>query len=128
MRAYELALLVACITAATVFLPELVGTAFGGSFAPSGYNYISGYNIANTLNLPMNPTPIDYFFLMVNMIILALTWFFQLLMALITLAPWLMNVFHFPWWLAVPIHVGVWFLIVIAAVQMWRAISIDVMR
>ncbi len=128
MRAFELALFVACICVGTVFLPNLVGDSFGGQYTPSGYAFISGYTIGNVMNLPMNPTPVDYFFLMVNMIILALTWFFQLLMAFVLMAPWLISVFHFPWWLAISIHVGAWFLLVIAAVQMWRAISIDIMR
>jgi len=128
MRAFEIALFVACVVAASVFLPNLVGDSFGGSYFPSGYSLISGYNIDALSNFPANPSPVDYFFLMITIIINSIVWSMQVLLTFVTLAPWLMTNFGFPWWLAIPIQVGSWYLFVIAIVQIWRAVSIDIMR
>lgn len=132
MRAFEVALFVACVVAATVFLPALLtGTSLGTPYTDSGGSIIGSAGVGTLSNLtalPTRPSPVDYFFLMVNLIILALLWFFQMIMSLILLAPWLESQFHFPAFLAYPIEIALWFLIVIAAVQMWRAVSTDSMR
>lgn len=128
MRAFEISLFVGCVCAAAVLLEFMLGSAFGATYFPSAYNMVSGYNLNAVASFPTSPTPVDYFFLLVTLAINSIVWSGMVILTFITLAPWLMTNFHFPWYMAVPIHVGAWFLFVIALAQIWRGTSIDIMR
>lgn len=126
MRAFEIALFLVMITAGFTIISSL--GIFPVNVVPVPESMFGSYTVDSLSQFPTNPSPIDYFFLMVILIVDSIKWALTVLLSITVFYPFLMVALGIPAALAIPLNAGVWFVVVIAIVQIWRAISVDIMR
>lgn len=126
MRAFEVALFLVMITAGFTIVSSL--GIFSSEVVPVDESMFGGYTVDSLSQFPRDPSPVDYFFLMVTLIVLSIKWALTVLLSIVIFFPYLMAVLGIPAALAIPLNAGLWFIVVIAIVQIWRSQSVDIMR
>jgi hypothetical protein len=126
MRAFEIALFLVMIAAGFTIISSL--EIFPADVVPVPAGMFAPYTVTELSKFPTSPGLIDYFFLMVTLIVNSILWAMTVLLTIVIFYPFLMSVLGIPAALAIPLNAGVWFVFVIAIVQIWRSQSIDIMR
>lgn len=126
MRAFEIALFLVMVTAGFTIITSL--GIFSTDAVPVDSGMFSGYTVNSLSQFPKDPSPVDYFFLMVTLIVLSIKWALTVLLSIVIFYPYLMTALGIPAALAIPLEAGLWFVFVIAIVQIWRSQSVDIMR
>ena len=126
MRAFEIAMFLVMVAAGLTVVAAL--DIFPNDAAPVDTSMFGGYTVTELNQFPTNPSIVDYFFLMVFLIINSIKWALTVLLTVVIFFPYLMTALHIPQAVAIPLNAGIWFVFVIAIVQIWRGQSIDIMR
>lgn len=126
MRAFEIALFLVMITAGFTIISGL--GIFPSDAVPVDEDMFGEYEVSNLENFSGSPGLVDYFFLMVTIIVMSIRWAIMVILSITIFFPWLMYYLGVPAPLAIALNAGVWFVFVIAIVQIWRSQSIDIMR
>lgn len=126
MRAFEIAFFLVMVAAGFSIISSL--QIFPADVVPVQESMFAPYSVNVLENFPASPGIIDYFFLMVTIVVNSIRWAMTVLLTILIFYPYLMQVLGIPAALAIPLNVGIWFVFVIAIVQIWRSQSIDIMR
>lgn len=126
MRAYEIALFIVMVAAGFGIISSL--DIFPADAIPIDSSLFTPYTVSALSNFPTHPSLVDYFFLMVTLIVNTIMWAMTILLTITIFYPYLSTVLGIPEALSIPLNAGIWFVFVIAIVQVWRSQSIDIMR